>query len=142
MTSLIVISTEVCIVPAQRRALNENSSVECSTKKAEQSSCERTKQILDLALVKVQEAKNAPLTVLIRLGSREKSKTLVMRRKDFIRNYLLSTRLGAIEKDNLIFREGQKNDKLGKVELYINNEIVGEVFYLKNAENPCKKETY
>lgn len=142
---LIGAFTIECIVFAQQRPLNKDLSVEngrftCKAKETGQSNCERTKQILDLALAKAQEAENAPLTVLTRLGRKEKSKTLVQRRKKFIQDYLLLTRSGAIEEKKLIFKQGQKTDKTGMAELYINNAIVGEIFYQKNVDNPCKSK--
>lgn len=133
--------TDISKQDLQKVALLNNSCAAFARNSKRQSNCERTKQVLDLALVEAQKTTDDKLIFVSRLGKNEKSKTLNQRRINVIKNYLFKTKFGAIEADAVAFKESEKSRGLGVIEVYLKDNLIGEVSYGKNVVNACKSET-
>jgi hypothetical protein len=92
------------------------------------STCEEVKHHLDYAIIDTNKINEATLILIFRLGRGESSAKLNKLRKANIEEYIKLRRLN----HNYILAEGERNNGLSKVEIYVGGKLAWEIFIKKN----------
>lgn len=88
--------------------------------KGDANSCELNSLHLDY-LVQDARASSERVFVIGRLGKRETSRLLNRRRLHIARNHLVTS--GRLNKDFVVFAEGDQSDKEGRLEFYLGSKL-------------------
>jgi hypothetical protein len=94
------------------------------------SDCEYVRGILDLVLAQGANIEDSDIILIFRLGKGEKSKKVINRRMEVVRNHI-NFRKQNLEK--FVLAEGEKTNGLGKVEIYIKGKLTEVLFAKKNV---------
>jgi hypothetical protein len=85
--------------------------------------------ILDDALIAVQSSKGSYLVVIARLGKGEKNARLNKRRLEIVQGFMTRDRKTPVR---LAAATGEGVPELGRIELYVSNELYAVLPYLRN----------
>ena len=93
--------------------------------------CEAMRALLDNSLIRISQNEDASLIFIFRLGKSEKSRKVISRRMETIKNFF-KFRIPAFNR--FVLAEGERTAGLGKLEIYIDGKLTYELFAKKNAD--------
>jgi hypothetical protein len=94
------------------------------------SDCEYVRGILDATLAQVADIEDSNVILIFRLGKGEKSKAVINRRMELVRNHINFRKQNP---EKFVLAEGEKTNGLGKVEIYIKGKLTEVLFAKKNV---------
>ncbi len=104
------------------------------------SDCEYVRAILDATFAQGSNSEDSNVILIFRLGKGERSKRVTNRRMELVRNHI-NFRQQNLKK--FVLAEGEKNNGLGKVEIYIKGKLTEVLFAKKNATlGNCSEEAF
>lgn len=128
----------VIVAAIRPSALSAQSPV---TKSETPSNCEELRHILDESILSAAGANAARVIFIFTFGKQENSKALMDRRMKTVKNHII---FRSANVNRFLFAQGEKNQGLGKLEVYIKGKLEWELYAKRNSDfgYDCLKEPF